>query len=68
MSCGLLLLFGGSLCVCGAGAQSPLEVGSRKQVFMDQRIIAASKGGELHMNSAQKLGLILDEKGQPSSE
>ncbi|MBP9902584.1 MAG: hypothetical protein IT579_06040 [Verrucomicrobia subdivision 3 bacterium] len=62
------MLFGGSLCVCGAGAQSPLEVGSRKQVFMDQRFIAASKGVELHMNSAQKLGLILDEKGQPSSE
>lgn len=68
MGCRLLLLFGGSLCVCGAGAQSPLEVGSRKQLFMDQRFIAASKGVELHMNSAQKLGLILDEKGQPSSE
>ncbi len=64
----LLLVLAWSLCVLDAAAQAPLEIGSRKQLFIDQRFIAASKGVERHMNPAQKLGLILDEKGQPSSE
>src|SRR5437773_2056645 len=57
-----------SLCALDASAQAPLEIGSRKQLFIDKRFIAAGAGVELHTNPAQKLGLILDEKGQPSSE
>ncbi len=68
MICLILLVLGWSLCDLDAGAQSPLEIGSRKQLFIDKRFIAASKGVELRMNPAQKLGLILDEGGQPSSE
>lgn len=48
-------------------AEEPLQVGCRKQLFIDQRFIAASDQVELRMNPAQKLGLILDENGQPSS-
>ena len=64
-----------AICVLGwsAGAfttfaQTPLEVGNQKQLFIDRRFIAASEGIELHMNPAQKLGLILDEKGEASKE
>jgi hypothetical protein len=64
----ILLLLACSLCPLDAKAQSPLEIGSRKQLFIDKRFIAAAERVELHMNPAQKLGLILDEKGQPSTE
>jgi hypothetical protein len=66
--CRILLFLGWSLCALDVRAQSPLEIGSRKQLFIDKRFIAAGAGVELRMNSAQKLGLILDESGQPSSE
>ena len=46
-------------------AQEPLQAGSAKQLFMDRRFIGAADGIELTMNPAQKLGLILDEKGNP---
>ena len=49
-------------------AQTPLEIGSRKQLFIDRRFIANSERIDLHMNPAQKLGCILDENGRPSSE
>lgn len=62
----LVLLWAVSL--LPAPAQAPLEIGSRKQLFIDQRFMAASGGVELRMNPAQKLGLILDEKGDPSAE
>src|SRR6185312_15654265 len=68
MICRILLLLGWWLCALEVRAQAPLEVGNRKQLFIDKRFIAAGQGVELHMNPAQKLGLILDEKGQPSSE
>lgn len=64
----LLLLLGFSFCTTALPAQVPFDVGGRKQLFIDKRFIAASDGIDLHMNPAQKLGLILDEKGQPSSE
>ncbi len=68
MVCGMLLILGYSLRAVDAHAQAPFEVGSRKQLFMDKRFIAAGEGVELRMNPAQKLRLILDERGQPSSE
>ncbi len=49
-------------------AQAPLEIGDRKQLFIDRRFIASSEGVELNMNPAQKLGLIQDEQGNPSTE
>jgi hypothetical protein len=64
----ILLLIACSLDAIEVRAQAPLEIGSHKQLLIDRRFIAASHGIELHMNPAQKLGLILDEAGQPSSE
>src|SRR6187402_243987 len=64
----LLLILGGLLCAHDAGAQAPIGIGSRKQLFIDKRFIAKSEGVDLQMNSAQKLGLILDGNGQPSAE
>lgn len=49
-------------------AEAPREIGSRKQLFIDKRFIASSENVELRMNPAQKLGLILDDNGQPSPE
>ena len=51
-------------CTLAVRAEAPLDVGSRKQLFIDKRFIAKSQGVELRMNPAQKLGLILDDKGQ----
>lgn len=68
MFCRLLLVMLWSHGLVDLKAQAPLEIGSRKQLFIDKRFIAHNQGVELHMNPAQKLGLILDETGQPSSE
>jgi hypothetical protein len=57
-----------SLCSLAATAQSPIEIGDHKQLFIDKRFIATSDRIELRMNPVQKLGLILDESGRPSSE
>jgi hypothetical protein len=46
-------------------APAPIDVGGHKQLFIDNRFIAASDRVELHMNPAQKLGLLRDEKGKP---
>ena len=63
-----LLLLSATVPAMMSNAQAPLNVGNRKQLFIDQRFIAAQHGVELRQNPAQKLGLILDEKGQPSLE
>jgi len=42
---------------------APLEVGNRKQLFIDHRFIAAQEGISLRMNPAQKLGALLDQHG-----
>jgi hypothetical protein len=46
----------------GAGAlgraEIPLEVGDRKQLFIDRRFIQASENVALTMNPAQKLGVV----------
>ncbi|MDB6133958.1 MAG: hypothetical protein JWM59_2201 [Verrucomicrobiales bacterium] len=49
-------------------AQAPIDIGNRKQLFIDKRFIASSEGVELRLNQAQKLGLIQDGNGNPSSE
>ena len=64
----LLLVLGLLLCAVESRAQTPIEIMSRKQLFVDKRFIAAGERTELKMNPAQKLGLTLDEKGQPSVE
>lgn len=48
-----------------AVADNILDVGGRKQLFIDQKFIAHSEGIELVANPAQKLGLVRDDHGQP---
>lgn len=47
------------------GAREPRDVGSRKQLFIDRRFIAASEHVTLTMNPAQKLGIVLDSEREP---
>lgn len=47
------------------GAETTVDVGSNKQLFIDHRFIARSENLVLRMNQATKLGLILDEGGKP---
>jgi len=44
--------------------ETPLDVGGRKQLFIDGRFIAESERVALRANPAQKLGPILDANGQ----
>lgn len=46
-------------------APEPIDVGDRKQLFIDDRFIAERSGIELQMNQAQKLGALFDEQGRP---
>lgn len=46
-----------------AVAQAPRNIGGQKQVFFDNRFIAASENVEIHMNPGQKLGMIQMEDG-----
>jgi hypothetical protein len=48
-----------------AAAVAPFDVSDRKQLFIDRRFVADSANVELHVNQAQKLGLLRDEKGEP---
>lgn len=45
--------------------ETPWDVGSRKQLFIDRRFIANSDRVALRTNPAQKLGQILDATGKP---
>ncbi len=45
--------------------EMPLDVGGRKQLFLDHRFLAKSEGVTLRTNPGQKLGQILDAKGKP---
>lgn len=45
--------------------ESPLDIGDRKQLFIDRRFVAQSENVELVANPGQKLGQILDADGQP---
>jgi hypothetical protein len=44
---------------------TPLNIGARKQLFIDQRFIAGSENVELRMIPPQKLGILRDPGGQP---
>lgn len=44
---------------------APIDVGDRKQLFIDEKFIAEKQRIELRMNPPQKLGLLLDEDGKP---
>lgn len=58
-------------CCCAASEAvwaEPVDIGGRKQLFIDRRFIESSDNIELRMNPAQKLGLIQDENGQPWKE
>jgi hypothetical protein len=57
----LLLL----LPLAALAAADPIDVADNKQLFIDNRFIAASDRVELRTNPAQKLGPLLDEQGQP---
>lgn len=48
-----------------AAPPAPIEVGDRKQLFMDERFIAERERIELHVNPPQKLGLLRDENDKP---
>lgn len=48
-----------------AAEEPPLDVGERKQLFIDERFLAHSERVTLRTNPAQKLGQILDAEGQP---
>ena len=44
-------------------AQQPINVGDRKQMFIDQRFIAQSDRIELHVNPPERRGLVLKAEG-----
>lgn len=48
-----------------AAPPAPIDVGDRKQLFIDDRFIAERERIELRTNPPQKLGLIIDESGKP---
>jgi hypothetical protein len=45
--------------------EAPLDVGGRKQLFIDRRFMAESERVTLRTNPAQKLGQIMDADGKP---
>jgi hypothetical protein len=45
-------------------AAQPVDVGDRKQLFIDRRFIVDSAGVVLRANPAQKLGALRDDKGE----
>jgi len=48
-----------------AAPPAPLDVGDRKQLFIDDRLIAERERIELRVNPPQKLGLLRDENDRP---
>ncbi len=48
-----------------AGSTAPLDVGDRKQLFIDRRFIAQGQSVGLVMNQAQKVGIAIDSKTEP---
>ncbi len=58
----LIVLFPMALAVA---QDAPLAVGSKKQLFIDQRFIAKSEGVTLRTNPGHKLGQILNAEGEP---
>lgn len=54
-----------SLLLAPAAPPPPLDVGDRKQLFIDDRFIADRHRVELRVNPPQKLGPLRDDKGVP---
>jgi hypothetical protein len=52
-------------CFASLAFAAPIDVGGRKQLFIDHRFIAESERIELRANPPQKLGPLKDDKGQP---
>lgn len=52
------------LVLTGSVGAEPIVVGSKKQLFIDQRLVGRSEGITLNTNPAEKVGLLLDEAGQ----
>jgi hypothetical protein len=48
-----------------AAPPAPIDVGDRKQLFIDEKFIAERDRVELKVNPAQKLGLLRDQDGKP---
>ena len=48
-----------------AVSSAPIDVGDRKQLFIDGRFIAERERIELRANPPQKLGWLRDEEGKP---
>jgi len=62
----MLLCLAALLALVAGAAPAPVDVGGRKQLFIDRRFIADSAGVELRVNPAQKVGPPLrDERGEP---
>jgi hypothetical protein len=62
---GLMLWSAVAAIALAAGAEPPIDVGGRKQLFIDDRFIANAAQVRRVSNPAQKLGRIKDEKGVP---
>jgi len=54
-----------SLLLAVTVGQAPIDVGDRKQLFLDGRFIADRERVELRANPPRKLGLLRDEAGEP---
>jgi hypothetical protein len=48
-----------------AAPPAPIDVGDRKQLFVDDRFVAAHERVELRVNPPQKLGTLKDQDGRP---
>lgn len=60
-----LLFTGPVLTATAVLTPPPLDIGNRKQLFIDRRFIARSEHVTLRTSPAEKLGLIRDEHDQP---
>jgi hypothetical protein len=59
------VLFALTACPLVCGADGPLVLEGRKQLFFDRRFIEKSDRITLHMNPPQKMGLVRDDSGRP---
>jgi hypothetical protein len=65
MSCAAIFTFMMLPTALAFAEEMPLDVGSRKQLFIDQRFVAQSERVVLRTNPGQKLGQVLDAQGNP---
>ncbi|QEL17631.1 hypothetical protein [Limnoglobus roseus] len=53
------------LVIAAAGLPAPIDVGGRKQLFVDDKFLAARHRVDLRVNPPQKLGPLKDADGKP---